>query len=126
MFRQVLKEERGFTLVELMIAVIIMSVALIPMFSMFDFAVKSQQQGEMELHALYLSQGKMEELLADYYQNKAFLTPEAKSEQINGYTVSTYIGVPSGNLQEIQVAVSYTFHGKQKKVSLTTKVVEYP
>ncbi len=45
MFRRVLGEERGYSLVEVMVSIFILAVAIIPMVSMFDMELKSAMVG---------------------------------------------------------------------------------
>lgn len=126
--RRILNQESGFTLVEVMVAVIILSFALLPMLAMFDFGVKAQQQGEYALIALNLGEGKMETLLADFLQDNS-LTAGTTNEIVYvgnvPYTVQSTVTSPAELMQDIHVTVQYSFYNGAKSISLSTKVVSY-
>lgn len=122
--------EQGFSFVELMVAIVIMGIAVIPMFSLFDFGLRTQVHGEQELVALNLAQSKLEELLAEYYENdyKLLLPARTTSDTaIQGqiYQLTSSVAIPSGNVQELSVEVTFKTFGREKNVQLTTRVVEY-
>jgi prepilin-type N-terminal cleavage/methylation domain-containing protein len=127
--RRIKHNEQGFSLVELMIAVTILGLILIPMLSMFDFGLKSQLKGEVDLVALSLGQSRLEALLAEYYQNDyKLLDPQTTSETVelgHKYTITSTAAVPSGRLQQLTVNISYVVFGQSKNIQLITRVVEY-
>ena len=57
-------EERGFTLVEVLIAMVILTVALVSMAEMMAITLRMQMMGRNETAAVRLVQSKMDELVA--------------------------------------------------------------
>ncbi|MDK2824593.1 MAG: hypothetical protein PWQ67_2164 [Clostridia bacterium] len=56
-----MNDQKGMTLVELMVAVVIISLALITMMDMFDLGLNTTLKAEMETKAVELAQEKIEE-----------------------------------------------------------------
>jgi Tfp pilus assembly protein FimT len=121
--------EWGFSFVELMIAVTLMGLVLIPMFNMFDFGLRTQVRGEQDLIALNLCQSRLESLLAEYYEHDCkLLTPMSTTDTIylgQNYTIISTAHVPNGRIQQLNVKVAYKLFGQEKTITLTTRVVEY-
>jgi prepilin-type N-terminal cleavage/methylation domain-containing protein len=61
LFRSLLKEERGYTLVEVMVAIVVLTIAIIPMMSMFDMGLKLATKGSDYDKARALANLKLEE-----------------------------------------------------------------
>ena len=61
MFRKRLREESGYTLMEVVVAIIILSVAILPMFGMFDMGLNVVTQSSNYDKARTLANMKMEE-----------------------------------------------------------------
>ncbi|MFZ5943370.1 MAG: type IV pilus modification PilV family protein [Bacillota bacterium] len=111
--------EKGMTLVELMVAVVIISLALITMLDMFDLGINTTSKAEKETKAVQLAQQKIEE--AKYLLNNgqpAAISrvpfPEPENE---GYDYEVMVEDFTG-LKEIKVVVYY----ENKNVVLVTKL----
>jgi prepilin-type N-terminal cleavage/methylation domain-containing protein len=61
LFRSLLKEERGYTLIEVMVAIVVLTIAIIPMISMFDMSLKVATKGSDYDKARALANLKLEE-----------------------------------------------------------------
>jgi prepilin-type N-terminal cleavage/methylation domain-containing protein len=61
LFRSLLKEERGYTLVEVMVAIVVLTIAIIPMISMFDMSLKVATKGSDYDKARALANLKLEQ-----------------------------------------------------------------
>ena len=61
MFRSLPKEERGYTLIEVMVAIVVLTIAIIPMISMFDMSLKVATKGSDYDKARALANLKLEE-----------------------------------------------------------------
>ena len=61
MFRSLLKEERGYTLIEVMVAIVVLTIAIIPMISMFDMSLKVATRGSDYDKARALANLKLEQ-----------------------------------------------------------------
>lgn len=67
-----LKEENGYSLVEVMVSIVILSIAIIPMVSMFDMGLKTAVLGGNYDKGRALANEKLEEIKAlDYSQVQA-------------------------------------------------------
>jgi prepilin-type N-terminal cleavage/methylation domain-containing protein len=61
LFRSLLKEERGYSLVEVMVAIMVLTIAIVPMISMFDMGLKLATKGSDYDKARALANLKLEE-----------------------------------------------------------------
>jgi prepilin-type N-terminal cleavage/methylation domain-containing protein len=61
LFRKRLREESGYSLVEVMVSIIILAIAILPMASMFDMGLNSATAGSKYDKARALANLKMEE-----------------------------------------------------------------
>lgn len=61
MYRRRLREESGYTLVEVMVSIVLLAVAILPMFGMFDMALNATTQSSHYDKARTLANLKMEE-----------------------------------------------------------------
>ena len=104
-----MKSQNGFTLIEMVLVIIIISIASVPLFGMFSQAASSLLVNEKSQTAAQLAQEQAEFLLA-VRRNQGFLAPELAgntSEVLNGnysgYTRSTIITQPPGGPGSIRV-----------------------
>jgi len=95
-----MKSQNGFTLIEMVLVIIIISLASVPLFGMFSQAASSLLVNEKSQTAAQLAQEQAEYLLA-VRRNQDFLAAELAgntSEVLNGnysgYTRSTIITQP--------------------------------
>src|SRR5215210_3583277 len=94
MFRKLLKDEAGYSLIEVIVSIIILSIALLPMAAMFDMGITSATKGGQYDKARALANLKMEEA-----KSLSFATLRDNFPQTgNGtpYTTVTWINGPSG------------------------------
>jgi prepilin-type N-terminal cleavage/methylation domain-containing protein len=96
------KSQNGFTLIEMVLVIIIISVASVPLFGLFSRAASSLLINEKTQTAAQLAQERAEFLLA-IRRNQNFdaaelsgNTSEALSGNYSGYTRSTVITQPPG------------------------------
>ena len=114
-----MKSQSGFTLIEMVLVIIIISIASVPLFSLFSRAASSLLINEKTQTAAQLAQEHVEFLLA-VRRAQGFVAPqlsgnttEALSGNYSGYSRSTVItqaaggpGCPAGaNCKEITVSV---------------------
>lgn len=69
MSTKLLKNEAGYSLVEVMVAIMLMAIAIIPMVSMFDTGLKIATQGSDYDRARALANEKLEEIRALPYKS---------------------------------------------------------
>lgn len=124
--------ENGFTLLEVLLTIIILSMALIPLMEMLPQALVLDKKVERETQAVFLAQQKLEEIkgkaIYDFnpdYSESATAFPVPHS--IFKYVVSDDQGT---DVKEIAVNVWYDEDGDnivdsdEEEVELNTKVAE--
>jgi prepilin-type N-terminal cleavage/methylation domain-containing protein len=131
-----MKPQTGFTLIEMVLVVIIISVASVPLFGMFSRAASSLLISERTQTATQLAQERGEFLLA-IRRNQGYLAPELAgniTEVLNGnyssYTRSTVINQPpagpgcpgGGSCKEVIVSVA---EGGNTYAEVTFLLVDY-
>lgn len=124
------KNIKGFTLIEVMIAMIILAIGLLSFFALNVAIMKSNVMGKMMTAATNLAQEKIEELKNTPY---ASITSGTQTENNiglnNAFTRSTTVqsNVPQTNMKTITVTVSWSemkpfIAQKQHSISLTTAI----
>ena len=94
MLRKRLKNEAGYSLIEVVVSIIILSIALLPMASMFDMGINSATEGSQYDKARALANMKLEEA-----KSLSFTTVRDNFPQTgNGtpYTTVNWINGPAG------------------------------
>lgn len=96
----------GFTLIEIIVAIFILTVGIYGILSMFPFSMKIIRSSEMNASALYLVQQKMESEVSSSYQSLAVGTGIENSlpSPFSAYTRETKISYvdPTNNMIETQ------------------------
>lgn len=69
LLRRFAREEAGYTLVELLVAILLLSIAIIPMVGMFDAALRAANTSSSYDEARSLANGKLEELRSLPFEN---------------------------------------------------------
>ncbi len=135
-----LKNEAGYSLVEVMVAILILAVAIIPMAGMFDAGLKASTQGSNLDQARALANQQMERVMALRYSEVVASggypppTPACNISLPAGFTceMNTYYvnesdlqrpspALTSGNVMEVVVTIkwgtgrSYTVTGLKSK-----------
>jgi prepilin-type N-terminal cleavage/methylation domain-containing protein len=106
-------KEKGFTLVEVMIAVMVLAVAFLAMYQMQAMAVRGNETGNQVTIATVLAQDKMEEIRNTAYDNVISIN----------FPAENYGMVP--NYPQFRREVTVTENGRMKtvRVSVLWKVV---
>ncbi len=94
MFRRSLKNEAGYSLVEVMVSIIILAIAIIPMVGMFDMGLNSAIAGSNYDKARALANLKLEEAKSLTYATVEGNFPQAGNT--TPYTTVNWINGPSG------------------------------
>ncbi len=106
--------ERGFTLVEVTIALFLIIVALLGVASTTVIAIKGNSFSQMMTTATTLAQGKMEDLVRDP-GNAASGGPETvQTNYVRGWTVTP--DSPAPNIKTIVVTVTWPWQGQSHSV----------
>ena len=123
--------ERGMTLVEVMIALIVLSVGILAIARLFPSATQGQLQNRMGTTASYYVQEKIEQLNALTWTDASLTAgrhPTATTNENLGtsgawqryWVVTTKTGAMSA-LKQVTVTVTWTFHGN-RSTSATTYI----
>lgn len=112
---------KGFTLIEVLIAMIILSIAMLAITGMFVTGVDGVSFGDRITSAVTLAQEKMEELMGLDYSDPNFVNggPEAIGAIIRAWDVKQ--DDPFPGMATIRVAVSWRDKdNKQRNITLVT------
>jgi prepilin-type N-terminal cleavage/methylation domain-containing protein len=115
-------EERGYSLVEVMVSIIILAIAIIPMVGMLDMGLRSATASSSYDKARTLANLKMEEAKSLPFDSSDTTVqdlkdnfPEASSEPPTAYTAGTY-ETPTWKTVTGPASVDFTnFHYKVRK-----------
>lgn len=124
------RRERGATLAELMVALVVLSIGILAVAQLFPAGTGSQLQSRMTNTANYYAQEKLEQLRGIGWTDAALSAgrhPASGTESLGTsgawqrfYEV-TAMSAPLGNLKRVDVTVSWNYHGT-RSVTTTTYV----
>ena len=124
------KRKEGFTLVEIMVAMIVLSIGLLSFFALNMAIIKSNVFSKAITYATNLAQEKIEQLKNTPYASITNQT-ETGIGLNNAFTRTTTVqeGVPQANMKTITVTVTWQemkpfISQKQHKVILTTAITQ--
>jgi len=123
-FYSVLIREKGFTLLEVMVAVFILGVGLLAIMHLFPIGLRASKVSQDTTLASFLAQAKMEELKNTVWSS---IVNEPKSE-ISGTIFSQEVTVnelETDLLKRITVAVFWTEYEAERSVKLVTLLTNY-
>ena len=122
--------KEGFTLVEIMVAIIVLAIGLLSFFALNMAIIKSNVFSKAITYATNLAQEKIEQLKNTPYANITNQT-ETGIGLNNAFTRTTTVqeGVPQANMKTITVTVTWQemkpfISQKQHKVILTTAITQ--
>lgn len=121
-----MRNQRGFTLLEIMIAIVILGIALIPMAGMFTTAHLSLKQGSESTEALGLAQQIMEEQKAKYLQESSLTGVTRTDSPIRSdcqYAVEVLD--ESSRIKSVRVTIYYKVNGQERSLSLVTRMGDW-
>jgi type IV pilus assembly protein PilV len=122
---------RGMTLVELMVALMVLSVGIIALARVFPSATRNQEQSRLQTAASYYAQEKLEQLSALSWSDNALSVgrhPTGTATEHLGaggawhrhYQVAA-MAAPLDDLKKVTVTVAWTYGGG-RSTTLTTYV----
>ena len=133
--------EAGFTLIETLIALAILTVAVLAIVQLFPLGLKAGQQAKNTTLATNLAQARMEELISESYGNlnPGSVTEDSLStidEDFSGFTRLTVINYVNADLEtvgqdlglkKVQVYVSWLspFSSQRSTTSLVTLINDF-
>lgn len=137
---QKLQQEAGYSLVEVLVAILILSIAIIPMVGMFDAGLRASLVGSNYDKARALANEKLEEVKAlDFNTAKAKYQPgpsqacdpappagsgfgckvQTSLAALGNSAIST--GLSSGNMMEVKVTVTWGASNSYTTTGLVSK-----
>ena len=120
-----LRNHKGFTLVEIMIAIFILVIALLGLISVTVMVVKGNSFSKTMTTATTLAKDKMEQLKNTDYGSLAGNTDTAESIYTRTWTVSSDPpGSPAAGMKTIAVTVTWNWQGTPRNVTLQSIVAK--
>jgi type II secretion system protein I len=121
--------ERGMTLLEVLVALLIFSMVLVTMLGSFAQAGRQNANAYRYNEALWLAQSKIEEIKEMNFDSvnnveaKSF-SSESDYNQFQGMTYTVNVVDSGFNTKTVTVTVSYEDEGIAKQLDLTAEVVK--
>ena len=126
-FRAPRRSQRGTTLAELMIALVVLSIGILAVAQLFPAGSRGQVQDRMISTANYYAQQKIEQLMNVAWSDTTLTAGRhpaaASSDEVLGswhrhYDVSV-LAAPLDNLKKVTVTVSWNFQGPRSIATST-------
>lgn len=122
--RAMLRCRRGFTLIEVLFAILIFSISLLALIPLLSTAASIDRENYLNVTARAMAADTLDSLmgldsLADAVPPR-FVNPSTVTDQGVAITTSWNV-VAAGNLDNIAVTVQYTYKGQQKTFVLTAQ-----
>ncbi|NLW25567.1 MAG: type II secretion system protein [Clostridia bacterium] len=115
-------KDKGFTLVEMMVALTVFSLTLIAMLSLFEISLAITSKAEKEIQAVFFAQEKLEEAKGLLLKGQSPVITGSVGEN-SEFTYVYEISPPDVNgVREIIVTIFYEENEKQKNVVLMTRL----
>lgn len=123
------RASRGMTLVELMVALIVLSVGILALARIFPSATRTQEQSRLQTAASYYAQERVEKLTSLSWSDTALSVGRhpggtatenlgASGAWRRSYQVAS-MAAPLDDLKKVTVTVAWTFQGT-RSTTLTT------
>jgi prepilin-type N-terminal cleavage/methylation domain-containing protein len=111
---------RGFSLVELMIAITLLGVGLLSLAGLFPVAMQRVSVGDLESRATFHAQAKIEELKALPWNN---LTASAAADTVETVFQRGWVvleDTPANGMKQVQVIVSWADNKGPRNVTISS------
>jgi len=112
--------ERGFTLIEVLIALTILTIGLLAVATMQISAIHGNKMGNDISRAIFLAQDKLEELKSSEDITDTISVPANGSDETGIFNRSWGLGPSGTNSRSVTVTVSWTTRGNNHSVTLNT------
>ena len=115
----------GFSLVEIMVALVVFAIGVLGLAGMIPMAMRNLNQGAGATHAQALAQGKLEELVNA--SGDLWLTAGTSADTLDGRYVRSWTitaDAPMDGMTSIAVAVEWEEAGTPQRLSLATSILE--
>lgn len=135
------KFQRGFTLVEALIAIVVLVIGILGVLQFLPSAVKLARRSRLTTQAAFLTQGKVEEYLAKSYSELATGVVEPRAPMVSDTTSQLYyfetevqivyldedlneVGTDEG-IKQIKATTYWQEGSQERQEQLTTFVSRY-
>jgi len=115
------RDERGLTLVEILVAAVLLGFIAVGLFATFDVSARLAVAARQQTKAVNLAQGKLEELRAVPYGDLNSIPPQPFEPAVNGFTYGVAVQETVHQTKSVTVTVYYTVGNREKEVTLTTE-----
>ncbi len=121
------RKKGGFTLLEVMVAVVILGFGLLAIMHLFPIGLRASKISWDTTVATFLAQQKMEELRDTKYANIGDSLPTGTFDLPfdNFRWTKSVSEVESDRLTKVMIEVSYSPYGQGRKVKLVTFIANY-
>ncbi len=116
--RALFRRTDGFSLIEIMVAVVIFSIGVLGLGALFPMAVRNINQGAMMTRATHHAQSKMEDLL-----DAGNGDLQSGADTLNGQFFRTWYVAPdslSEGIATLRIAVRWWGAGSERRVNLSS------
>lgn len=124
MFLQI-NSEKGLSMLEVMIAVLLLSVVLVPLIGMYGLSGRIAAEGQQADIATNLAQAKLEELKGSSFESLVSVNDPVVFAGYPDYSYTVEVQEESDYLKQVTVTVYYHQAGEEREVSLTTEKARY-
>lgn len=119
------KNTKGYTLIEIMLSLFILTVTLIPLVGMLSGAHFSIRHGSASTEAMSLAQEIMEEQKARHLKNLNLVSLSRRETGREGYEYSVQVRELAEKIKEVEVVIYYSLEDAEKSVSLLTRMCDW-
>jgi len=126
------KNGAGFSLLEVMVAVVIIGFGLLAIMHLFPIGLRASKISQDTTVATFLAQQKMEELRNTKYADiddpplsETFASPFSNFTWTKYVSESESEEIDDGKLSKVVIEVSYTPYGQGRRVKLVTFIADY-
>jgi prepilin-type N-terminal cleavage/methylation domain-containing protein len=112
--------DRGFSLVEMMIAITVLGVGLLSLAGLFPLAMKRVSVGDLESRATFQAQSKLEELKNLRWNQ---LVASVGNDQVDARfnrTWQVWEDTPAVGMKSVQVVVNWSDENGQRTITLSS------
>ena len=116
MIRMINKNKKGFTLIEVLVAIVLFIISLLAIVPLLFTAVSVDKESFLKIKAQTMVAEKIEELMS---QDISTIGSGNDSETEDGFTLNRVwtVAAGTGNLSLITISVTYTYKGIAKTVT---------